>query len=170
LSLTVAAVLGVALALLGGSAWAEGGEVPAKFQAILFKKILAYDRAAGGRSKILVVFSDESSAEVEEIVKAFGDVGLSGQSVKTESLGDAKDVTALYVMPKSMRPAVREFCTSKQLLSMTGNPSLVERGEVAVGLEMKPDGRPGIVVHLKRVREEARDLSADLLGLARVVK
>jgi hypothetical protein len=55
------------------------------------------------------------------------------------------------------------------ITSLTGVPEFVDRG-VAIGIGVKPDKRPDILINLLSSRKEGSDFDASLLRIARVVK
>ena len=64
---------------------------------------------------------------------------------------------------------MRQRCAEDRLLTISGDAELARAGEVAVALGRTPDGRPRIVVSLRRVHAESHELSAELLQLSQVV-
>lgn len=155
---------------MASSAWAADG-LPPSLQAIMFKKVMDYDRALPkGKRKVLVVYGDDATGAAE-MAQAFRDVEIEAEEAKADAAaGRLNGVVAIYTMPSGLKAEIRELCVSKKLLSMSGQPRLVEKGEVSIALGKRGDGRPEISINLTRAKEEGRDLSSDLLGLAKVVK
>jgi hypothetical protein len=170
-ALAVAAALLVALGA-GGPARAEAVTVPAKLQAVLFKKIFAYDTALQGvgEVKVLVVYPAGGAEEARRLTGAFGEAGLTASAAEvhdaTARLGGARVV---YLLPGAEAALAHAAAAGKQVLSVAGLPALAERGAVSVALGQGADGKPEIVVNRTRLKAEGHDLSANLLRLARVI-
>jgi hypothetical protein len=149
---------------------AQGTSVPIVMQAPLFKKILAYDKklAMTTSIKLIVAFSDSSTAEIDEIVKAFLGEGMSVRAVKVDQLAsNLGDAAVIYISAGA--DSANLICQKNQILSITGIPSLVENGKASIGLGVV-DNRPKILVHLKKLKEEGHEVSAKLLQLAKVIE
>jgi len=154
---------------LTAAASALAQELPAKVQALLFKKILLYDRSVSGKPKLLVAYADEA-AQAGELVSALQEAGFDAAAVKVAVLsGSVAGATGVYVFPHAASAAVKAQLASGKLLGLSGSAPLAERGDVAVALSVK-DGKPEIVVNLTVLHDEGHALSSELLNLARVVK
>ena len=160
------------LLLVGSAAPAHAADdempVPAKFQAVLFKRIFAYERVLKTQPSVRVLLASESSA-ASELQREFEAVGLEARSIAPGEL--ARNLTAgtvLYLFPDSP-PALRELALERKVLCISGYPALVLSGKASIGVDKKSDGKPQILVHLKRLKAEGHELSADVLRLARVV-
>jgi hypothetical protein len=152
----------------GAPARADDAALPAKLQAALFRKILAYDRAlAGGQAKVAVVSGGDDGA-AGEMVSAFKDAGVDAALVKPGELEKSAS-NAVYAMQGAPAGKVSAACAKLKALSLAGEAAGVESGTVAVGLVAGDDGRPEIVVHLARVKQEGHELAAELLKHARVI-
>jgi len=148
-------------------------DVPAKLQAALFKKIFAYDRTLKGlQVKTLVFFGKEYEKQATELLTAFGDVGLSASLVPVDQFSrvalDSSSV--VYVLADTVPEPLKAQCEKVKAMSVSGFASLAENAEVAIAVGQKADGRPEIVVAKARLKTEGHELSAALLGLARVVE
>ena len=148
--------------------------VPTKLQAVLFKKIFHYDKALKsdepGELKVLVMHT-EAGPLVSEIVQSFAAVGIGAIAVTPATLSQQLlPGSVIYVAPGTAPDVAKKLSAENSLLSITGVPSMVEAGEVSVGVGVKEDGRSEIVVHLGRLKIEGHELSSTLLGLARVIK
>ena len=169
---------GFALVLLGivltGGAAANSVDpmpVPLDLQAALFKKIFEYDRTLQDRGAVLVaVVGPPDSPVSDEVVSAFSAAGLSAERIDPSSLEKRLlDVAVVYVTPGLDFGFLTSFCEKNGLLSISGVPEFVARGDVAIGVGIK-DQKPEIVVHLRRVKAEGHDLAAGLLEVARVIR
>ena len=165
-------VLAVALAGVAQASLAESMPVPAKVQAAILKKILVYDKSLQGkegRIKLVVVGGEKALAD--EIASAFREVGVTVDEAKVdELLGKLDDATIVYVMPGVPTAPVKRVLAEKKALSVTGLPTMVEKGDVAVGIGLRDDGKPQIIVHLLQLKAEGHEFSAEMLKLAKVVR
>jgi len=149
----------------------EAMGVPAKMQAAIFKKIFAYDKAlppAG--ASVAVLHGKEFSAAAQEMVKAFQESGVGANAVPLEDAKSADSASVVYVLAHEVPQAVRAGCEKGKRLSLSGFPEPAESGAVSVGLRMRSDGRPEMIVNKKRLAVEGHELPAPLLALARVIQ
>jgi len=187
----LSAAAGGLVALLAASA-AHGQEmpVPAPTQALIFTKILTFDRnlkaRAGKELRIGVLYQKKvrSSLEAqEEFVRAMcGDPGrridglpLSCAAIEWTSASEVeaalvlKGIRVLYVAPLRA-VAIEEVVAisrARRITKLTGVPEFVEKG-IALGLALRAE-RPLILVHLAAARAEGADFNSQLLKLARVL-
>lgn len=147
-------------------------QIPVKLQAALFRKILSYDKVLKGKSdKLVVALVGESSKQAQETSDAFESVGFKVVSISADKLEQAaSSFDVLYINSDSTIGIYKELCEQKGLLTITGNARLVEKGHVSIGLETKDDGRPQIVINLKRLQAEKHELQSELLTLAKVIR
>ena len=159
------------LAVAGAApALAADGEmpVPGEVQAVLFKRIFAYERVLKAQPGVRVLLASDSSA-ASELQREFEAVGLEarliapGELVRNLTVG-----TVLFLFPDSP-PALRELALEHKVLCISGYPALVLEGKASIGVDRKPDGKPQILVHPKRLKAEGHELSADVLRLARLI-
>jgi hypothetical protein len=150
-------------------AFAQESTVPPDLQVVIFKKVFGYDRSIqAGELKMLVAFTDTSAGVKDQIVKAFKDSGVAVSAAKVDQLqGSLGGVNVLYITPGVS--GAKQICQKNRILSITGTPSLVESGEASVGLSVL-DNKPKIIVHLKQLKAEGHELSANLLQLAKVIQ
>jgi hypothetical protein len=148
---------------------AEDMPVPPELQVAIFKKVFNYDKTIpGGAPKMVVAYMDSSAAVKDQVVKAFKESGVAVTAVKADQLAGALEgVNVLYIAPGVS--GTKQICQKNGILSITGIPSLVESGEVSVGLTVV-DNKPKIVVHLGRLKAESHDMSANLLQLAKIIQ
>lgn len=149
-------------------------QVPVKLQVTLYKKLFLYDPALQGAGgvRVLVVHAPgaDAAATARAVASAFGGVGVKATTAET-SAAAAQLAThnVLYVLDgPGLQPLLQE-AARRSILCVSGHPELAERGQVAVGLARSGDGRPEIVVHLRRLRAEGHELSANLLRLTRII-
>jgi hypothetical protein len=168
----------VAIIILWGAiAWLNEGlaiseemPVPADMQASLFKKIFAYDKKLSSVAdvKVVVAFIDSSAGLKDEIVKAFQGAGISVKALKADQVvGNLVDISAIYITAGAN--LLRPVCQNSQILSITGMPSLVENGSVAIGLGVA-EGKPKILIHLGELKAVGHEVSAKLLQLAKIIE
>jgi hypothetical protein len=163
------ALLGLALAVPHVSS--EEMPVPLDLQAALFKKIFDYDRTLQNRPEVLVaVIGPDDSPVSEQVVAAFVAAGIRAERIDPSDLEKRLlDVAVVYVTPGLDFGFLSSFCERNGVLSISGNPEFVLRGDVAIGVGAK-EQKPEILVHLRRVKTEGHDLSAGLLEVARVIR
>jgi len=152
---------------------ARSGEMPLphKLQGALFKKILLYDRTLEGREDVAVsVVPGADGGAADDLAAALSDAGLRATVTRSAQLGSSlAGGSVVYLMPGALTPALQELCASRKALTIAGVPSWAERGEVSIALD-SADGKPVIVINLKRARNEGHEFSAQLLRLAKVVQ
>jgi hypothetical protein len=149
---------------------AQDMPVPPELQAAIFKKIFTYDRTlqAKPRWAVLVVFNASSAPLKAQIVKAFYEAGVQTSEARADQAESAiSDAAVVYLAPGVDQ--LKDLCRKHGVLSITGVPSIVERGGASVGLGLA-DGKPRIIVHLQQLKAEGHDLSANLLQLAKVIQ
>lgn len=139
-------------------------QVPANLQAALFKKIFTLDKtlAAKGTTEVAVL---TGSGNGDEIVSAFSSVGISAKAVSGNQPPAGANV--VYVMEGVEAPS--KECASGGILSISGDPSFVEDGKVAIGIGTE-GGKPKIIVNFAQLKAEGQEVSASLLNIAKVIK
>ena len=173
---------------VAGPAAARAGDLPARNQALLLLRVLAYDRNLKQRAQsavtVVVLFrpGDRGSEERRSaLVSAFEEVArgavVGGLPVKVESIPyrDPSDLDArlraltpalAYVDP-SLAPAVPDITQVSRRLSILtadGSRALVDAG-VSVGVVAQTD-RAGLIINLKASRQEGVDFDSALLALS----
>jgi hypothetical protein len=148
------------------SSWAD--EMPLTMQALMFKRVVMFDRTIATDAKLAIVYVDEQG-KAEELKNAFG---LVGQKATTHKLSDAEALSsfnAVYVFPKGMTKEVRDAAIKHKILTLSGNVGAASSGDAAVAIDMK-EGKPNIVVNLNLAKKQGHDLTSDLLKLATIVQ
>jgi hypothetical protein len=161
-------------------------------QIALLLKILTYDRSFSVKNKsgvkigvVFVAADPESVAVKDEILKTLALV--ADRTIKNVPI---KAVALEYKDPKSLAATVRSeginvfyiapgnAASLQELLRMshtrgittaTGVPEYVQRG-VAIGIGIKADKKPDILINLPSSRQEGSEFDASLLRIATVVK
>ena len=167
----LAAAATASVLLVAGAARPGEMPVPEKMQGALFKKILLYDRTLEGREDVHVfVVPGADSGAADQVAAALSEAGLRASLAKSAQLGPSlRAGSVVYMMPGALTPALQELCTAHKVLTIAGVPSWAERGEVSIALD-STEGRPVIVINLRRARTEGHEFSAQLLRLAKVVQ
>jgi len=178
-----------ALLYAGPVAADEDVAVPVPLQMDLLLKVAGYDKnlptraASGARVLILVKGGNPQASQVAQTAKlalqgktlnhlgvettelVFSDGGAVAQSVKEKS------VAIVYATP-GFSPAdmqsVAKGLHGVSVLSVGSLSRFVESG-VVLGFDLV-GGKPKLVVHLKRAREQAVELSSQVLKLAKVIE
>jgi len=178
-------VVSLVVAVLGGRA--AGDPLPAKNQALLLLRILAYDHNIANRidnKKVTIVVvsktdSDSAATDMTSVLKEIAkSTKLSGNAIqisrvtfdeKTFDLSKTK-AAAIYLAP-GLGDNVAAIVGSSQkskILSFTGNPEFVTSG-VSVGFG-NDSGKAVIWVNIAAAKSEGADLDVALLRVAKIVK
>jgi hypothetical protein len=180
------------IATLQAAHLASADTVPAKAQAPLVLRILAYDhnlanRANGKKVTIAVVYkaansdSDDAAGELANNIAQIGKTTtLSNNAINvvripySDKTFDADiqraHASAVYVAPALGNDlgTITATTQSRKLLSFTGNQDYVAAG-VSVGFTSDSD-RTTILINLPASRNEGADLDVALLRVAKIVK
>lgn len=179
----VGVLLGLALLPLGAHAQA----LPPDMTAMLTLKVLTFDRnlaaRAGGGIVIGVVHKAGEGAWAEGLRKSFSayaDKKVNGLSVSVQvhqyvdaaELGNwmaANRVSTVVCSPglTDQAGAIHGAAVSKRCLTI-GSSGAFASGGGAMGFELEA-GKPRIVIHRQRSKDEGVDFSADLLQIAKVL-
>ena len=153
---------------------AHGG-LPPQLEAALFAKILNYDKKIAAKPpaerQVLIVYIPKGSANVREIQDAFTAARIPVTVATTdEAAAKLPGVVAVYIADEKISTALQQAIAGAGVLSLSGAESLANTGSVSVGLTVRDNGRPEIIVHLGRLKAEGHELAAELLALAKVIK
>jgi hypothetical protein len=183
-------VLGLLLAAVPGSA--QTMPMPVDIQLPLFLKILTYDRSFQYKARSAITIGvvylpgdaesvkakDEMVANLQRLTDRtiknlpikyvtleFKDVASLDRAVK------AGKVNVFYVAPGlgDQLPHLLKMARSYAITTATGVPEFVQRG-ISVGIGMKADKKPDILINLPASRSEGSEFDASLLRIATVVK
>ncbi len=168
----VAALSCLVLLTWASAAFAGGPALPARIQAVLFKKIFHYDRTfARAPVSVLVAHPRGELEQAQELVKAFGDVGITASAVDVDEVGkQLRQGIALYVWPGVSTAPFKELAAKSKVLTISGSDALARAGDVGIAVAPRADGKPEILVNLARVKEEGHELSSDLLRVATILQ
>ena len=163
-----AAVLGSVLWCAAAPLAAQDMAAPPALQAKILKKVFSFDdRLAGAKIQVLVAHATAGGA-TEEVVAALESVGFDVITSSTADLASkASGASVVYVMPGA--GSVKATTIANSLLSVSGDPSLAESGEVAVAIGVE-GGKPTIIVHMGELSAEGHTLGAGVLKLARRIE
>ncbi|HEU0093045.1 MAG TPA: YfiR family protein [Vicinamibacteria bacterium] len=187
-------LLATALAALlcAPAAGTEPMPFPADVQITLLLKILTYDRSFQAKAKsavtigvVYVAADPESVKAKDEILKTLQLVAdrtiknLPIRAVAFEyrdpaglgKIAQKAGINVFYIAPgnaDSLRELLRVSHT-QGITTATGVPEYVQRG-VAIGIGIKADKRPDILINLPSSRQEGSEFDASLLRIATVVK
>ncbi|HYX39704.1 MAG TPA: YfiR family protein [Oligoflexus sp.] len=167
-------------------------EIPADFQAIIFLKVLKFDRSLEARVKsdftigIVHIDGSESSKEhCKEIAGKFkekiGSEKLHGKSVRLVEIAmpatadpavvfDAKDLNALYVCKNMGEPASKLLLMAKEkkVLTYSDSRDYLDKG-LSIGIKLE-SGKPKIIINKKVSDEMGASFDPRLLQLAEVLE
>lgn len=186
------ALLVCLLAASAGRGVARAEELPARHQALLLLRVLAYDRnvksRVGGAVTVAILSRADdpgSRARAGEVGAAFETVGrdvvVAGLLVRVEQVV-YRGLADLEARLTAIRPAlvyldaalvpqaveIQAATRRHRVLSASGSRTSVEGG-TAVAVVARGD-RAAIVVNLRAAREEGADLDAALLSVADVLR
>lgn len=150
--------------IMAANITAQEMAVPAKLQAVLFKKIFQFDKTLAAKDNIeLAVLS--GSGNGDDMVAFFKETGVNAKAVSGDQVPAGANV--VYIMPGVTSP--KQQSAAKGVLSISGVTSYVEDGKVSIGLGVE-GGKPKIIVHMAQLKAEGQEISADLLKLAKVIQ
>ena len=158
----------LALILISSPLFSQEMPVPIKVQAALFAKIFNFDQTLKdkGSFEVLIVYSDVSVKD--EVSEAFKAKNISVVPVEASGFSaKAAGASVAYLCP-GVKVDKALFSTNS-ILSITGVPSFVENGDVAIGIDLQGN-KPKILVNLKQMKSENHKISANLLKLAKIIK
>jgi hypothetical protein len=138
--------------------------VPIAVQARFFKKVFGYDKTVPRDNISIVIVYGEASADIRnDIVEAFSSIGIKANAVKAGQLSSLSNVHVVYYAPGADLRAVKEYCRSNGVLSITGLPNLARNGDISIALDAINDA-PKVIVNSERLKTERQD-AADLMRL-----
>lgn len=171
---------------------ASADTVPAKNQALLLLRILAYDHNLANRTdnrKVTVVVvskagNSDSDDAASDVTNAIRDIARSTTiannsiqvvrivySDKTFDADIARARAAAIYVSSGLGDSISSIIAttqSRKLLSFAGNQDFVSSG-ISIGFTLE-DGKPEILVNLPSSRNEGADLDVALLRVAKIVR
>jgi uncharacterized protein DUF4154 len=182
----------LATLLCARAAATEPMPFPADVQITLLLKILTYDRSFQAKAKsavtigVVYVAADPESVkakdEILNTLKLVADRTIKNVPIRAVAL-EYRDpaglgklvqkagINVFYIAPgnaDSLRELLRVSHT-QGITTATGVPEYVQRG-VAIGIGIKADKKPDILINLPSSRQEGSEFDASLLRIANVVK
>jgi hypothetical protein len=146
--------------------------IPGDLQSAMFKKIFSYDKTlqSVGEITVFIVGAEKDDQTVQELVKAFKNEGAFPAVIGAVPLeGPLPPSSVVYLFPEADLEVAKQVCGESGVLTISGDPSLVEQGHVSVAIG-ENGGKAEIIVNLPRLKEEGHELSAQLLKLARIIQ
>jgi hypothetical protein len=170
---------------------AEEMPVPANIQVPLILKILTFDRNFSHKITsslcIGIVYdplnpvSHQAKTEIAQTLEQYTTKTIRQLPIKYVSLeysgeqpldeiASVNDINVFYIMPGTAEylPALLRVSQAHQITTVTGVPDYVEQG-VAVGIGVKKNRKPGILINLPASKSQGNAFEANLLRLAVVV-
>ena len=140
-----------------------------KAQTGVFAKVFKFTKAFRGKKvSVLGVYDDATKADVEAMVAAFSGRGMKATAVgEADAAGSLGGVQVVYLLKANA--ALKPLLKSKKILTITGDTSLVEGGEVSVGV-MDNSGKMVITVNLPNARAEGHAFAPSFLKLTKVIR
>jgi uncharacterized protein DUF4154 len=171
---------------------AEAMPFPADVQITLLLKILTYDRSFQYKAKsgvtigVVYVGGDPESVKAKDAIlktlQLVSDRTIKNQPIRhvalefttaaaLEKAVRANHINVFYIAPGNTDSlaALMKLSRTYAITTATGVPEYVQRG-VAIGIGIKADNRPDILINLPTSRSEGSDFDASLLRIANVVK
>lgn len=156
----------IALVIADHGLFAQDMPVPIPVQARFFKKVFVYDKSIPKDGvKLLVVVGDATPADTkDEIVDAFNSIGIKASAAKAAQLASAGvGMNVIYLAPGGDLRAVKEFCKTNGILSISGLPNQARNGDISISMDAVNDA-PKVVVNPDRLKLERQD-AAELMRL-----
>ena len=171
---------------------AEAMPFPADVQVTLLLKILTYDRSFQFKAKsgvtigVVYVPTDPESVRAKDAIAKtlalVSDRTIKNQPIRhvaieypgaaaLERAVRANKVTVFYIAPGNADSlaALLKLSRTYGITTATGVPEYVQRG-VAIGIGIRADKKPEILINLPSSRSEGSEFDASLLRIATVVK
>jgi TonB family protein len=137
----------------------------------MFEKVFGFDRTLDRRSlQVLILRHEPSDAALAELQRGFLRAGVRAEVVPiAAALGRLGPGVVVYVSPEHATPEVMERLSGARVLTITGEPALVEAGRAAVSLE-EEEGRTQVVLNPERLGAEGHSFEAQMMKVARLVR
>lgn len=169
--------------------WAVDMAVPVQIQLPLFLKLMAYDRNLDrvGEEIVVGLVYQEAARESRSVKDNFlsvvdespgwqlDDIPIRMVTIDIENTDLAQAITeykidALYIAPVSRKQlsTVLTVCSTCKIITLTGVPDYINAG-LAVGIGLRSDDRPEIIINLTSAKAAGADFSSQLLQLAKIV-
>ena len=139
---------------------------PAKIQTVLYKKIFSYCKVLVKDGVNVAVLADDTNPEIDEIIRGFGNIGISVTEVKSEKIYSQTKINVLYVA-KSSKSIVSQ-CNSKGILCLSSTPDDVQENLAALSIYSE-NNKPKIIVNMLVLKSQNHEISSEVLKLATIV-
>lgn len=139
---------------------------PAKIQTVLYKKIFSYCKVLVKDGVNVAVLADDTNPEIDEIIRGFGNIGISVTEVKSEKIYNQSKFNVLYVA-KSSKSIVSQ-CNSKGILCLSSTPDDVQENLAALSIYSE-NNKPKIIVNMLVLKSQNHEISSEVLKLATIV-
>lgn len=139
---------------------------PAKIQTVLYKKIFSYCKVLVKDGVNVAVLADDTNPEIDEIIRGFGNIGISVIEVKSEKIYNQSKFNVLYVA-KSSKSIVSQ-CNSKGILCLSSTPDDVQENLAALSIYSE-NNKPKIIVNMLVLKSQNHEISSEVLKLATIV-
>lgn len=139
---------------------------PAKIQTALYKKIFSYCKVLTKDGINLAVLADDTNPEIDEIIRGFGNIGISVTEVKSEKIYNQSKFNVLYVA-KSSKSIVSQ-CNNKGILCVSCTPDDVQENLAALSIYSE-NNKPKIIVNMVVLKSQNHEISSEVLKLATIV-
>jgi hypothetical protein len=147
--------------------------VPLPLQAAILVQSLNYDQTVkerGGRPVIVILPGTADTKQAEELATALRKLKADARIVTRSQISDSlKGASALYMFPGQNDKEVLALCVKLKVLSLSGEVKEVEEQRAAICVSVH-EGKPQLVINLRRVSAEGHRLSSRLLKLARTIE
>ena len=172
--------LTVVIILLSGEIFSQFTQLPTSMQAIMFKKIFTYVRSLKEQEniRVLIVYDEKTIQEKDALFRAFLNENVNVMACTVENLASCiKDASVVYLTTGISNNEIKKLCINNRVLSISGDPDLVEKGWVSVALGNasiedslgKRKIIPRIILHLSQLKKESQEIS-ELLSLDSIIK
>jgi len=138
----------------------------AKIQTVLYKKIFSYCKVLVKDGVNVAVLADDTNPEIDEIIRGFGNIGISVTEVKSEKIYNQSKFNVLYVA-KSSKSIVSQ-CNSKGILCLSSTPDDVQENLAALSIYSE-NNKPKIIVNMLVLKSQNHEISSEVLKLATIV-
>jgi hypothetical protein len=149
---------------------ADDTPISASLQAIIFKKVFEESKnySTLGEIMLLVVNENPASGAAQEIVKAFGAVGINSKAVSSNELSKALSPKSIVYALGDVS-AIKGICENSNILCISGFPSMARSGKVAISLELEAN-KPKIIINKTSLDAEKQEISKKVLQLAKIIE
>jgi hypothetical protein len=162
----------VAVSQLAVPPLAGASSVPPGVQAVMFRKIVGYDKPLSSKKAeevVVCIAYDTEKVAAEELAQAFRATGLKAAALELVTVPRHIDrIDLLYLFTAKEAAQLKPQLGGTEILTISGDAGLVELGVVSVALGLDAEGKPRIFVNVRKMKEEGHSLHATVLSLATV--